>query len=48
VLLCACLTVSLDWIRAIGRAIVISRTKSWQDEEQDDDSKKEKTEKKKT
>jgi hypothetical protein len=21
-----------DWIRAIGRAIVISRTKSWQEE----------------
>lgn len=25
-----------DWIRAIGRAIVISRTKSWQEEEDDD------------
>jgi len=25
-----------DWIRAIGRAIVISRTKSWQDENEDD------------
>jgi len=25
-----------DWIRAIGRAIVISRTKSWQDENNDD------------
>jgi len=24
-----------DWIRAIGRAIVISRTKSWQDENDD-------------
>lgn len=27
-----------DWIRAIGRAIVISRTKSWQDENEDDDA----------
>ena len=26
-----------DWIRAIGRAIVISRTKSWQDENDDDE-----------
>jgi len=26
-----------DWIRAIGRAIVISRTKSWQDENEEDD-----------
>lgn len=25
-----------DWIRAIGRAIVISRTKSWQDDADDD------------
>jgi len=25
-----------DWIRAIGRAIVISRTKSWQDENDDE------------
>jgi len=28
-----------DWIRAIGRAIVISRTKSWQDESQEDNDK---------
>lgn len=28
-----------DWIRAIGRAIVISRTKSWQDENEDDEFK---------
>jgi len=28
-----------DWIRAIGRAIVISRTKSWQDESEDHDKK---------
>jgi hypothetical protein len=34
-----------DWIRAIGRAIVISRTKSWQE---DDEDKGEKTEKKKS
>eukprot|EP00808_Paulinella_micropora_P007860 g59140.t1 len=26
-----------DWIRAIGRAIVISRTKSWQDDDGDAD-----------
>jgi len=26
-----------DWIRAIGRAIVISRTKSWQDENETDE-----------
>jgi len=26
-----------DWIRAIGRAIVISRTKSWQDESNPED-----------
>jgi len=26
-----------DWIRAIGRAIVISRTKSWQEDNDDDD-----------
>lgn len=25
-----------DWIRAIGRAIVISRTKNWQDAEEED------------
>jgi len=31
-----------DWIRAIGRAIVISRTKSWQDENEDDDGMKRK------
>lgn len=24
-----------DWIRAIGRAIVMSRTKNWQEEEHD-------------
>ena len=35
-----------DWIRAIGRAIVISRTKSWQDETEEDASKKD--DKKKT
>lgn len=28
---------NVDWIRAIGRAIVISRTKSWQHEEEDGD-----------
>jgi len=28
------------WIRAIGRAIVISRTKSWQDENEEDGDKK--------
>jgi len=28
-----------DWIRAIGRAIVISRTKTWQDDADDDDAK---------
>jgi len=28
-----------DWIRAIGRAIVISRTKSWQEENQEEDNK---------
>jgi len=27
-----------DWIRAIGRAIVISRTKSWQDENDSEDA----------
>jgi hypothetical protein len=26
-----------DWIRAIGRAIVISRTRSWKDEGEDDE-----------
>jgi len=26
-----------DWIRAIGRAIVISRTKNWQEEENNED-----------
>jgi len=35
-----------DWIRAIGRAIVISRTKSWQDESEDDEFKKGKADKK--
>jgi len=25
-----------DWIRAIGRAIVISRTKSWQEDNEED------------
>jgi len=29
-----------DWIRAIGRAIVISRTKNWQEEAGDDDQTK--------
>lgn len=29
-----------DWIRAIGRAIVISRTKSWQDENDEDNQDK--------
>lgn len=27
-----------DWIRAIGRAIVISRTKSWQDDGDEEDA----------
>jgi hypothetical protein len=27
-----------DWIRAIGRAIVVSRTRQWQEDEDDDDS----------
>lgn len=31
-----------DWIRAIGRAIVISRTKSWQEDEDDKGDKGEK------
>jgi hypothetical protein len=29
-----------DWIRAIGRAIVISRTKSWQEDNEAEDTQK--------
>jgi len=29
-----------DWIRAIGRAIVISRTKSWQEDNEDEEGHK--------